>query len=189
MIGGESLYQLVSADPAGVLGAATAATFEGRYPFLAKLLRGRAAVVDPRRIRRGRRPSTGMRRDEAAGIPRDAADRNYKDAWPKPEMLVALGTFDALVGFRPLDRSVAFLEALGAPELKELTGLLREGKLREAFTHFMSDDRDSIRPLVAALDRGMPRVRRCRVGAGGRDAREALRGLPRRPPAYWPPCC
>jgi mannose-6-phosphate isomerase len=35
--------------------------------------------------------------------------------------------------------------------LQKLADLLRDGKLQEAFTHFMSEDRDSIRPLVAAL--------------------------------------
>jgi mannose-6-phosphate isomerase len=148
LVDGSSLYELVSADPSGVLGASVASTFEGRFPFLAKLL----AAEQPLSIQA--HPSRaqaidGYQRDEAAGIPRDAGDRNYKDSWPKPEILIALGTFDALVGFRPLDRTVALLEALDA--LQELADLLRDGKLREAFTRFMSDDRDSIRPLVAAL--------------------------------------
>jgi len=93
----------------------------------------------------------GYARDEADGIPRDAADRNYKDAWPKPEILIALEPFDALVGFRPLEATVALLDALQPIGFEELTDLLRDGKLREAFTQFMSSDRDSIRPLVAAL--------------------------------------
>jgi mannose-6-phosphate isomerase len=150
LVGGESLYQLVSAEPAAVLGEATAERFEGRFPFLAKLL----AAEQPLSIQAHPSRSQavdGYARDEAAQIPRDAADRNYKDSWPKPEILIALGPFDALVGFRPLEETVAFLEALGAPELQELADLLRDGKLRDAFTRFMSDDRDSIRPLVAAL--------------------------------------
>ncbi|TDU88460.1 mannose-6-phosphate isomerase type 1 [Kribbella voronezhensis] len=150
LVGGESLYQLVSAEPAAVLGEETAERFEGRFPFLAKLL----AAEQPLSIQAHPSRSQaidGYARDEAAEIPRDAADRNYKDSWPKPEILIALGPFDALVGFRPLDESVALLEALGAPELQELADLLRDGKLRDAFTHFMSSDRDSIRPLVAAL--------------------------------------
>ena len=150
LVGGESLYQLVSADPSGVLGDETAERFEGRFPFLAKLL----AAEQPLSIQAHPSRSQaidGYERDEAAGIPRDAGDRNYKDSWPKPEILIALGSFDALVGFRPLDETVALLDALGAEELQELTDLLRNGKLRDAFTHFMSNDRDAIRPLVAAL--------------------------------------
>ncbi|TDW15121.1 mannose-6-phosphate isomerase, class I [Kribbella kalugense] len=147
---GDTLYDVVSADPAAVLGAETAERFEGRFPFLAKLL----AAGQPLSIQA--HPSLdqaidGYARDEADGIPRDAADRNYKDAWPKPEILIALEPFDALVGFRPLDRTIALLEALAPTGFGELTDQLRDGKLREAFTDFMSADRDAIRPLVGAL--------------------------------------
>ena len=147
---GDSLYDVVSAGPSDVLGVETAERFEGRFPFLAKLL----AAAQPLSIQA--HPSRdqaidGYARDEAAGIPRDAADRNYKDPWPKPEILIALEPFDALVGFRPLETTVALLDALQPIGFEELTDLLRDGKLREAFTQFMSSDRDSIRPLVAAL--------------------------------------
>ncbi|HET6987178.1 MAG TPA: mannose-6-phosphate isomerase, class I, partial [Kribbella sp.] len=147
---GDSLYDVVSAGPSDVLGVETAERFEGRFPFLAKLL----AAAQPLSIQA--HPSRdqaidGYARDEAAGIRRDAADRNYKDAWPKPEILIALEPFDALVGFRPLEATVALLDALQPVGFEELTDLLRDGKLREAFTQFMSSDRDSIRPLVAAL--------------------------------------
>jgi mannose-6-phosphate isomerase len=147
---GDSLYDLVSAGPSDVLGEETAERFDGRFPFLAKLL----AAGQPLSIQA--HPSReqaidGYARDEAAGIPRDAAERNYKDAWPKPEILIALGPFDALVGFRPLEATVALLDALKPVGLEELTESLRDGKLQEAFTQFMSTDRDTIRPLVAAL--------------------------------------
>ncbi|NIK62102.1 mannose-6-phosphate isomerase, class I [Kribbella shirazensis] len=147
---GETLYDAVSSDPAAVLGEETAERFDGRFPFLAKLL----AAAQPLSIQA--HPSReqaidGYRRDEEAGIPRDAADRNYKDAWPKPEILIALEPFDALVGFRPLDRTVALLDALAPAGFGELKEQLRNGKLREAFTDFMSRDRDAIRPLVGAL--------------------------------------
>ncbi|GAA1577815.1 mannose-6-phosphate isomerase, class I [Kribbella hippodromi] len=147
---GDTLYDAVSADPAAVLGEETAERFDGRFPFLAKLL----AAGQPLSIQA--HPSRdqaidGYARDEANGIPRNAPDRNYKDAWPKPEILIALDPFDALVGFRPLERTVALLDALAPAGFTELTNQLRDGKLREAFTDFMSTDRDTIRPLVGAL--------------------------------------
>jgi mannose-6-phosphate isomerase len=147
---GETLFDAVSADPVAVLGQETAERFDGRFPFLAKLL----AAAQPLSIQAHPSPEQaidGYARDEAAGIPRDAADRNYKDAWPKPEVLIALEDFDALVGFRPLPSTVALLEALAPEGFGELTDLLRNGKLQDAFTGFMSQDRDTIRPLVAAL--------------------------------------
>jgi mannose-6-phosphate isomerase len=153
---GNSLYDVVSADPAGVLGQETAERFEGRFPFLAKLL----AAAQPLSIQA--HPSReqaidGYARDEAAGIPRDAGDRNYKDAWPKPEILIALEPFDALVGFRPLHSTVTLLDALAPEGFDELTDLLRNGKLQDAFSQFMSTDRDSIRPLVSALGEAVAR--------------------------------
>ncbi|MFB6719551.1 mannose-6-phosphate isomerase, class I [Kribbella sp. NPDC056345] len=147
---GDSLYDVVAAGASDVLGVETAERFEGRFPFLAKLL----AAGQPLSIQA--HPSReqaidGYARDEAAGIPRDAADRNYKDAWPKPEILIALEPFDALVGFRPLASTVALLESLAPVGFEGLTSQLRDGKLQEAFTDFMSNDRDRIRPLVSAL--------------------------------------
>jgi mannose-6-phosphate isomerase len=162
---GESLYDLVSADPAGVMGQETAERFDGRFPFLAKIL----AAAQPLSIQA--HPSLaqavdGFARDEAAGIPRDAADRNYKDAWPKPEILIALGPFEALIGFRPLEQTLALLQALDVAGLEEMTALLRDGKLEEVFRQLMSSDRDTIRPLVAALGEA------CRQYAGEAYARE-----------------
>ncbi|WP_427884941.1 mannose-6-phosphate isomerase, class I [Kribbella sp. GL6] len=153
---GDTLYDAVSFDPAAVLGQETAERFDGRFPFLAKLL----AAARPLSIQA--HPSReqaidGYQRDEAAGIPRDASDRNYKDAWPKPEILIALEPFDALVGFRPLERTVALLDTLKPDGFEDLTELLRNGKLREAFTDFMSRDRDAIRPLVTALGAAVAR--------------------------------
>jgi mannose-6-phosphate isomerase len=147
---GDSLYDVVSAGASDVLGAETAERFDGRFPFLAKLL----AAAQPLSIQA--HPSReqaidGYARDEAAGIPLDAGDRNYKDSWPKPEILIALGPFDALVGFRPLQATVAFLDALAPAGFEECTDLLRNGKLQDAFTQIMSNDRDTTRPLVAAL--------------------------------------
>ncbi|TDD17418.1 mannose-6-phosphate isomerase, class I [Kribbella turkmenica] len=147
---GDTLYDAVSAAPADILGAETAERFEGRLPFLAKLL----AAAQPLSIQA--HPSReqaidGYARDEAAGIPLDAGDRNYKDAWPKPEILIALGPFDALVGFRPLAATVAMLDALAPAGFEECTDLLRNGKLQDVFTQIMSNDRDTTRPLVAAL--------------------------------------
>jgi len=147
---GSTLYELVSADPAAVLGAETAERFDGRFPFLAKFL----AAAQPLSIQAHPSPeqaAEGFAREDAAGPPRDADDRNYRDAWPKPEILVALGPFDALVGFRPLADTISLLEALDSPALSFVVEALRDDKLRSLFADLMSTDRDAIRPLVAAL--------------------------------------
>jgi mannose-6-phosphate isomerase len=56
----------------------------------------------------------GFAREEAAGIPRDAPNRSYRDPFAKPEVIVAVSRFEALSGFRPADEALAVLEALVA---------------------------------------------------------------------------
>jgi mannose-6-phosphate isomerase len=147
---GINLYDAVQRDPSGVLGSEAAHRYDKRFPFLAKIL----AAAQPLSIQAHpslQQAGAGFAREDAAGVPRDAPERNYKDAWPKPEILVALGTFEAMVGFRPLERTVALLEAVRCAQLADVTDALRAGNLREVFLDVLSTDRDSTRVRVAAL--------------------------------------
>ncbi|WP_328996512.1 mannose-6-phosphate isomerase, class I [Kribbella sp. NBC_01245] len=147
---GSSLYDVVTADPAGVLGAEVAERFDGRFPFLAKIL----AAAQPLSIQAHPSPAQaveGFAREDANDVPRDAGERNYRDEWPKPEILVALGPFEALVGFRPPAQTAALIGALDVPALEFIAAALRDGKLAEVFAEVMAMDRDAIRPLVAVL--------------------------------------
>ncbi|MFI8631146.1 mannose-6-phosphate isomerase, class I [Microbacterium sp. NPDC077663] len=57
----------------------------------------------------------GFEEEEAAGIPRDADDRIYRDDNHKPEIIVALSDpFRALVGLRPVPETLRLLDGLGA---------------------------------------------------------------------------
>ncbi len=71
----------------------------GRLPFLLKIL----AAGAPLSIQTHPNPAQaveGFARENAAGIPITAANRNYKDDLAKPELIVSLTErFDALVGF------------------------------------------------------------------------------------------
>lgn len=62
----------------------------------------------------------GFAREDAAGVPRDAATRMYRDESDKPEILVALTRFEALCGFADLDASVARLHEIGWHEEAEV---------------------------------------------------------------------
>jgi mannose-6-phosphate isomerase len=70
-----------------------------RLPFLLKIL----AAEAPLSIQAHPNPAQaveGFARENAAGLPISAANRNYKDDRAKPELIVALTErFDALVGF------------------------------------------------------------------------------------------
>lgn len=60
----------------------------------------------------------GFTREDAAGIPRDAPHRNYRDPNRKPEIICALTPFEALCGFRSPEAIVATFRELAIPELE-----------------------------------------------------------------------
>jgi mannose-6-phosphate isomerase len=106
--GATDLEEWIAADPATTLGRFAAS---GRLPFLLKVL----AAASPLSLQAHptlEQARAGFERENGLGIALDAAERNYKDAFPKPELIYALSTFDALCGFRPLDEVRALLHAL-----------------------------------------------------------------------------
>lgn len=107
----------VSLSGAQTPGAAAKLSAEPRLPFLMKVLAAQSPLSlqvhpSPERAR------AGFELENEAGIPIDAADRNYRDPFHKPELLYALSeTFEALCGFREvreIHRIVAELRALDA---------------------------------------------------------------------------
>jgi mannose-6-phosphate isomerase len=114
--GDTSLLDLIEADPIGTLGRDVADRFEGKLPFLVKLL----AAARPLSLQL--HPSAdearrGFAREEASGPALDAPDRTYRDAWPKPELLAALTPVHALCGFRDPVETVSLLDRLDARPL------------------------------------------------------------------------
>jgi mannose-6-phosphate isomerase len=118
-----SLLDVVNTDPVGQLGVECARRWDGRLPFLLKVL----AADEPLSLQAhpsAQQAAEGFAREEAAGIPRDAANRNYPDPTAKPELVCALTEFDALAGFRDPHRTVALLRSLDVPDLAVYTELL-----------------------------------------------------------------
>ncbi|CAI37815.1 mannose-6-phosphate isomerase [Corynebacterium jeikeium] len=146
------LLDLIEADPEGQLGQGRT-----RLPFLLKLLAAERALsiqVHPTKAQ----AEAGFAADEAAGIARDAFERNYKDDNHKPELLVALGEFEAMAGFRPVARTAELLDKLALPELNFLRGDLR-GAVERAL-HMPAED---LPEIIDAL------TRRCRELAASAD--------------------
>lgn len=107
------LDQLIAEHPLETLGADVHAAFGAKLPFLTKLLAADQALslqVHPTLERARERFAA----EETAGVPRDAAHRNYKDANHKPEMILALTPFEALCGFRPCAEGAALFRAVTA---------------------------------------------------------------------------
>ncbi|MGO4492271.1 mannose-6-phosphate isomerase, class I [Arthrobacter sp. 2YAF22_2] len=114
------LDALIARDPEHYLGSESVAEFGARLPFLLKVLAAESPLslqVHPT-LDQAR---AGYAREEAAGVGRGAATRNYKDDNHKPEMIFALTQFEALCGFRPAAQSRAVL--LHIAECFELAGL------------------------------------------------------------------
>jgi mannose-6-phosphate isomerase len=96
----EPLDAFVRRDPVGVLGARTDTEPDERLPFLLKVL----AAAEPLSLQvhpDADQARTGFAREDARGLDLDDPARNYRDPWPKPEILCALEPFWALHGFRP----------------------------------------------------------------------------------------
>ncbi|BBE22079.1 mannose-6-phosphate isomerase, class I [Arthrobacter sp. MN05-02] len=107
------LHDLIADDPDRLLGEAVAARFDGRLPFLLKVLAAGSALslqVHPSL----EQAAAGYDAEEAAGVPRDAPHRNYRDRNHKPELIFALTPFDALCGFRPLPEAVGIFTFLAS---------------------------------------------------------------------------
>ena len=84
----------------------------------------------------------GFARENAAGIPLTAPERNYKDDSHKPEILIALTDFEALCGFRPraqvLEIFLAFSES--EPRFGELAALAAtDAAIEEIFSELLED--------------------------------------------------
>jgi len=95
-------------------------TIDGRLPFLLKVLAA-AAPLSLQAHPTAEEAAAGFARENAAGIALDAPNRNYKDAYPKPELIYALSErFDALCGFRPVAETVGVIDRLA--ELAGSTG-------------------------------------------------------------------
>ena len=128
---------------------------EGRLPFLLKVL----AAASPLSLQAHptmAQAEAGFARENALGIPLDAAERNYKDAFHKPEIIYALRDgFRALCGFRPAQAVSATVERMieaapGDPALNGFSDRLgSDDDIRAAFEWLVTGGPD-VDELVAA---------------------------------------
>jgi mannose-6-phosphate isomerase len=169
------LDQVVRRDGPTVLGP-DHARWGGRLPYMIKIL----GIAEPLSLQVHpdlARARAGYAREESAGLPLDAHGRSYKDPNHKPEMILALTEFEALVGFRPLVEVRAALKPLDAPLARAMEGWLTGPEpLRGAMTGLLAGDvgPTDIAGLVDACVR-------CRsVGLGDVVAYSVVRALARR---------
>ncbi len=133
-----SLRDVINDDQTAVLGKAVADRF-GELPFLFKVLCADQALsiqVHPSKAA----AEEGFARENAAGISLSAAERNYKDANHKPELVYALTPFQAMNGFREMHELVSLLEPVAGahPQIAHFLENATEDNLAKLFTTLLS---------------------------------------------------
>ncbi|MGK9148827.1 mannose-6-phosphate isomerase, class I [Plantibacter flavus] len=147
LVGGAPDLQRWFADDAEALGE------HSSLPFLLKIL----AAARPLSLQAHpdlARAAVGFAAENAAGVPLDAAHRNYKDPLHKPELIVALRDgFEALCGFRELDATDDLLAELvaSAPD-PAAASLIAAFRQRLAAPDGL---RDTVRLLLERLPGGL----------------------------------
>jgi mannose-6-phosphate isomerase len=125
-----ALDALIAANPLQILGPQAAVLFEGKLPYLFKVLDVRQMLsiqVHPTDVQ----AKKGFERENRKQIPLVHPERNYKDPFHKPEVHVALTDFWMLHGFRPLVEVEKILRTTSGFELLDS----RYHKLAEKFSH------------------------------------------------------
>jgi mannose-6-phosphate isomerase len=124
----------------GVIGQEDNLNFDGRLPFLLKILAADAPLslqAHPNMTQ----AQEGFASENEAGIPVDAPERNFRDPYHKPEIIVALTEFEALSGFRNPERTLWLFEQLDANEtvMGPFLCPLRERDCRDAIGEVFLD--------------------------------------------------
>lgn len=156
LVDGKPLDAVIAEHPDAVLGEATAHRFDGRLPYLMKLLaadRPLSIQAHPNR----EEAEAGFARENAAGVAIDSPERTFRDSWPKPEVVIAITPFVGLCGFRDPVRTALLFDRLGvADELAGVIGPLTQRKgsaaLAEVFLDVLSLDGDRLRLVDLVVD-------------------------------------
>jgi mannose-6-phosphate isomerase len=147
---GRPLDVAIAADPEALLSRPVVQRFGPRLPFLLKVL----AAETPLSLQAhptAEQAQAGYAAEEAAGVPREDPTRTFKDPFHKPELLLALTTFEALCGFRPVEGSLHCLAKLEVPELKPTIAALARGGLRAVIPQLLALSGARRTELVAAV--------------------------------------
>lgn len=125
-VDGRALDELIAEQPEALVGPKSVTEFGPTLPYLLKVLSAAQPLslqAHPSRAQ----AEAGFAAEEAEGVPLDAAERTYRDDWPKPEMLCALEDAEVLCGFREPAESYALFSRLKVAAALELVEPLRQG--------------------------------------------------------------
>ncbi|MGV9263261.1 mannose-6-phosphate isomerase, class I [Kitasatospora sp. NPDC003701] len=163
--GPRPLDRLIAEDPEGELGPDAVKRFGPQLPFLFKVLAAERALslqVHPSRAQ----AEAGFAAEEARGIPLDAPQRTFRDRGHKPELICALGDFEALCGFRPVSDTAGLLDALAVPLLTPWATALRHRPAEEVLPAMLRHVLEDVRPGPAELAAVAGALRRVAADGG-----------------------
>lgn len=142
------LPELIAADPERWLGRSVSQRFEGRLPFLFKILdvRKMLSIQAHPTIEKARQ---SFRRENEQGIPLSAAHRVYKDPNHKPEVMAALSDFWLLHGFKSPQDIEKELERV--PEFRPLAEHIHRRDTAALYRHLMLMPQNEVDALLLPL--------------------------------------
>ncbi|MEI6947257.1 mannose-6-phosphate isomerase, class I [Paraflavisolibacter sp. H34] len=139
-----ALNQFIKQYPEEVLGEPVYRQF-GALPFLLKVLDIRQMLsiqVHPGKAE----AEEGFAKENKAGIPENAPHRNYKDDNHKPELMVALGDFWLLHGFKPAGPLRETLETI--PEFSFLLEEFDRGGYKALYETALQLDQQRVNEIL-----------------------------------------
>jgi mannose-6-phosphate isomerase len=142
-----TLDQLIKENPQEVLGSKVWDQFR-ELPYLFKILDVKDMLsiqVHPTK----EEAEKGFARENEAGVPLNAPDRNYKDANHKPEIMVALSEFWLLHGFLPEEKLQEVWTRV--PELSSLKGTYEKEGYYGLYKKVMEMPQDEVNALLLPL--------------------------------------
>lgn len=140
----QSLYQLIKNEPVQFLSQKVYNQF-GELPYLFKILDVKDMLsiqVHPSKTE----AEKGFAAEEAANIPLNSPQRNYKDKNHKPEVMVALSEFWLLHGFKPQKEIEKLLTDIR--EFNILKPLFKNGNYKALYQFVMEMKQDEIDALL-----------------------------------------
>ncbi len=160
------LNEYIDAYPEEILGTAAKKSF-GRLPYLLKILDVKDMLsiqVHPDK----ENAEKEFAAENRLGISVSSPTRNYKDDNHKPELMVALGDFWLLHGFKPVTALKKILSA--TPELHFLAPVFGEGNYRALYAAVMEMPQAEVnKTLQPLLDRIVPRYEDDKLNRNSED--------------------
>jgi mannose-6-phosphate isomerase len=150
------LDELIARSPRETLGDAVVKELGRSLPFLFKVLSaGTPLSIQAHPSKK--KAQLGFERENRAGIPVDAAERNYRDPNHKPEMAIALTRFEFICGFRPVAEIIENMRLVAPGEFESALERLERDPGRIELSVFFyglmsADERTHARLLANASE-------------------------------------